>query len=91
VNGALLSVHQVAARCGFSEKAIYRAIERGELGAVKLCSRLRVRPDEVDAWIERSAIETNRVPAGSTQPRQLGHAAPNGLRGMLTAEARIAR
>ena len=53
---ALLSPQDVARRCGLSRKAVYRAIERGELRASRLCSRLRIRPDDVDAWLQASTI-----------------------------------
>jgi hypothetical protein len=33
--------------CGLSPRAVYRAIERGELVASRLCSRLRIRPEDV--------------------------------------------
>lgn len=47
----LLTVREVAAACQLSEKAIRRAIEDGELAAVKLRSRLRVAPDDLRDWI----------------------------------------
>jgi excisionase family DNA binding protein len=53
---ALLSPQDVARRCGLSRKAVYRAIERGELRASRLCSRLRIRPDDVDAWLQASTV-----------------------------------
>lgn len=46
----------LARRCGLSRKAVYRAIERGELRASRLCSRLRIRPDDVDAWLQASTV-----------------------------------
>lgn len=47
---------EVAAACGLSRKAIYRAIENGELRAAKVCRgrRLLITADELRAWIERS-------------------------------------
>jgi excisionase family DNA binding protein len=44
------------AACGLSRKAIYRAIENGELRAAKVCRgrRLLITTDELRAWIERS-------------------------------------
>ena len=53
---AMLSPQDVARRCGLSRKAVYRAIERGELRAARLCSRLRIRPDDVDAWLQASTV-----------------------------------
>jgi excisionase family DNA binding protein len=53
---------EVAAACGLSRKAIYRAIENGELRAAKVCRgrRLLITTDELRAWIERSV--TGPVP-----------------------------
>jgi excisionase family DNA binding protein len=65
--------------CGLSRKAVYRAIERGELRASRLCSRLRITPEDVDRWIEASQVEPvvrPELPA-SRAP------APNGLRALL--------
>jgi excisionase family DNA binding protein len=65
--------------CGLSRKAVYRAIERGELRASKLCSRLRITPEDIDRWIEASQIE----PAPLPDPRPARIPAPNGLRALL--------
>lgn len=51
VLGHLLSIKQVADACQLSEKAVRRAIDDGELPAVKLRSRLRVVPQDFEAWI----------------------------------------
>ena len=48
---------EVARRVGLSRAAIYRAIERGELPAYKLCGRLRVDPNAVEAWKAANAIQ----------------------------------
>lgn len=54
-NGAddwhLLSIKELANACRLSEKAIRRAIDDGELPAVKLRSRLRITPQDLEAWI----------------------------------------
>jgi excisionase family DNA binding protein len=47
----LLSIKEVANACRLSEKAIRRAIDEGELPAVKLRSRLRIAPHDFEAWI----------------------------------------
>jgi excisionase family DNA binding protein len=57
MEATLLSPEDVATQCGLSRKAVYRAIERGELRASKLCSRLRIRPDDLDTWIEGNRLE----------------------------------
>jgi excisionase family DNA binding protein len=48
----LLSPDEVASLCGYSRKAIYGAIERGELRATKRCSRWRIAADDLRAWLE---------------------------------------
>ena len=65
--------------CGLSRKAVYRAIDRGELQASKLCSRLRIMPEDVDRWIEASRVERAEVP--KPPPSRLP--APDGFRALL--------
>jgi excisionase family DNA binding protein len=48
----LLSPDEVASLCGYSRKAIYGAIERGELRATKRCSRWRISVDDLRSWLE---------------------------------------
>jgi excisionase family DNA binding protein len=50
-NWHLLSIREIAEACRLSEKAVRRAINEGELPAVKLRSRLRVTPQDFEAWI----------------------------------------
>jgi excisionase family DNA binding protein len=66
----LLTPAEVGDRVGLKRDAIYRAIERGDLQATKLCGRLRVRSEWVDEWINdgRAVPPTTREP--STQPRR---------------------
>jgi len=52
----LLRVSEAAELAGLSTRAIYRAIERGELRAARLCSRLRIPRTAFDEWIEQSAV-----------------------------------
>jgi excisionase family DNA binding protein len=56
----LLTPNEVAALCGYSRKAIYAAIERGELRATKRCSRWRISPSDLKAWLE-AGIPTRRT------------------------------
>jgi excisionase family DNA binding protein len=51
---------EAAALAGLSTRAIYRAIQRGELRAVRLCSPLRIPRDGFDDWVERSAVRAER-------------------------------
>jgi excisionase family DNA binding protein len=52
---ALLSVDQVAVVCGLSRRAIYRAIDRAELRASRLCGRLRIAPTDLDTVLAVAA------------------------------------
>ena len=80
MEAALLSPEDVATQCGLSRKAVYRAIERGELRASKLCSRLRIRPDDLDTWIEANRLEKNRAGRPPPNPRPGGERAPSSSR-----------
>jgi excisionase family DNA binding protein len=55
-DGAFLRPDEAAALAGLSKRAIYRAIERGELRAARLCSRLRIPQVAFDDWVERCAV-----------------------------------
>ena len=52
----LLTIPEVAQMCGLSEKSIRRAIERGELPAMKLCSRLRIAPEDMASWYRGNLV-----------------------------------
>jgi excisionase family DNA binding protein len=56
VTPTLLTVHQAAERVGLQHLAIRRAIQRGELPAVKLCSRIRIDPSDLHDWIVRQRV-----------------------------------
>lgn len=51
-----LTVHEVADMCRLSERAVYRAVESGELPGTKLRSRLRIRASDVEKWIEQGLV-----------------------------------
>src|SRR3954469_21070627 len=55
-DGAFLRPEEAAALAGLSKRAIYRAIERGELRAARPCSRLRIPQAAFDDWVERSGV-----------------------------------
>jgi excisionase family DNA binding protein len=81
--GRLLTPAEVAERCRLGLKAIYAAIDRGELPASKICSRLRIRVEDVDAWVLNARLERNPLPLPQQiEPRRFAHAAPNGLRSL---------
>jgi excisionase family DNA binding protein len=73
----LLSPDEVASLCGYSRKAIYGAIERGELRATKRCSRWRISVDDLRSRLEegvpasreaaprRTALPPAPLPRGS--------------------------
>ena len=67
IRSAMLSPEEVARHCGLSRKAVYRAIDRGELKAFRLCSRLRIDPAAVDAWLDASAVRHDPPGPGTTQ------------------------
>ncbi len=69
---------EAATLADLSTRAIYRAIQRGELRAVRLCSRLRIPRDGFDEWIARAAVrvepravEVRAVPAARGSFRRL--------------------
>jgi excisionase family DNA binding protein len=67
---------QIAQRTGLSRKAIYRAIERGELPAYRLCGRLRIHPDDEHTWIENhrvAAAQPLELPAARPRPAPSQH------------------
>jgi excisionase family DNA binding protein len=61
-NAPLLRVAEAAELAGLSTRAIYRAIERGELRAARLCSRLRIPRAAFEEWIEQSAVRPAERP-----------------------------
>ncbi len=61
---------EAAKLAGLSTRAIYRAIQRGELRAVRLCSRLRIPRDgfeqrlaDASSRVEPQVVEVRAVPA----------------------------
>jgi excisionase family DNA binding protein len=59
----LLSISEAASRVGLKHLAIRRAIHRGELPALKLCSRIRIEVADLEVWLERSRITVTRPDA----------------------------
>lgn len=53
----LLTLRQVAGRLQVSMSTIHRRIKAGELPTVRIGRSLRVRPEDLDAYIERH-VET---------------------------------
>jgi excisionase family DNA binding protein len=77
----LLSPEQVAEACGLSRRAVYRAIERGELPATRLCSRLRIMLDDFESWLAANRVQPVARTLPSREPSPLP--APNGLRSLI--------
>jgi excisionase family DNA binding protein len=79
-----LSVADAAQVSGFSRPCVYRAIERGDLVASVVCSRLRIHPDDFLAWMEGDrAVRRERPPRTVPRVGSRKVPAPNGLRGLL--------
>ena len=76
---------EAALLAGLSVRAIYRAIHRGELGAVRLCSRIRIPRAAFEEWIERSAVVPERA-AAAEAPTHLVAAPHGSFRRLLVAE-----
>jgi excisionase family DNA binding protein len=53
----LLTVADAARRLGLKHGAVRRAIARGDLPAMKVCSRIRVDPADLHRWVDGQRIE----------------------------------
>lgn len=82
----MLAPSEVAARCGLSRRAVYDAIRRGELPAVRLCSRLRVTPAAFAAWLQENTVTVDR-PAEAARDSALPRPAESSFRGLLRNQA----
>ena len=68
-----LSPREVAALTGLSVSLIYREIERGNLAAYRVGSRLRVEPGAVVVWKERCRVRPRmEAPMYEPAPRSRG-------------------
>jgi excisionase family DNA binding protein len=79
---------EAAELAGLSTRAIYRAIERGDLRASRLCSRLRISREDFDDWVARSAVRVEPPPAVA-RTRDVPPARGS-FRGLLVADDRRA-
>ena len=77
---------EAATLAGLSTRAIYRAIQRGELRAVRLCSRLRIPREDFDDWVARAAV---RVEPRVVEVRTMS-ATRGSFRRLLGGEGRAA-
>lgn len=75
---------EIAAAAGLSRKAIYRAIENGELRAAKVCngSRLLIPREAAREWIERNLVSPRTV-----TPTRHGPLGPERRPGRVLGEA----
>src|SRR3954465_13321944 len=55
--GEFLTPREIATITGLHVAVVRRGIGRGELRAHKLCSRLRVRREDFDAWIASNVVD----------------------------------
>lgn len=85
---SLLSPEDVAQACRLSRRAVYRAIDRGELPAVRLCSRLRIRPDDLVQWIDERLLDRPQAAPNVPQSLPPGPGGRGSFRAMLRAAER---
>jgi hypothetical protein len=78
-----LSVAEAARASGFSCRAVYRAIDRGDLAASVVCSRLRIHPDDFLVWMEGDRTAPREQPRIVARARSRKVPAADGLRGLL--------
>jgi excisionase family DNA binding protein len=87
----LLTPTEVGELVGLKRDAIYRAIDAGQLKAVRLRGRLRSREDWVDEWVQASVVRPNRSTSPDEQQRSRRRAARGSVRAQLREERELAR
>lgn len=60
ITQSFLSIKEVAEQLGVEYKTIYRLIRRGELAAAKIGGVYRLRPSDVDAYIDQQVAATRQ-------------------------------
>jgi len=85
-----LTVAEAARASGFSHRAVYRAIERGDLAASVVCSRFRIHPDDFLAWMEGDRPTMPRPARGVDRIGTRKAPATDGLRSLLTKRSSAA-
>jgi excisionase family DNA binding protein len=78
-----VSVAEAARASGFSKQAVYRAIDRGELDASLVCSRLRIHPDDFLAWMEGERAAPSNTARNRSRPGVCKVPVTNGLRSLI--------
>ena len=84
-----LTVAEAARASGFSRRAVYRAIDRRELAASLVCSRLRIHPDDFLAWMDGERPTPPRPTRGERIGTRKAPAA-EGLRSLLAKRSSAA-
>jgi excisionase family DNA binding protein len=69
VSDRLLTITEVCDRVQLRPDAVYRAIRRGDLQASKLGGRLRIRPQALEAWIDKQSATRPPAHPRPTHPR----------------------
>jgi excisionase family DNA binding protein len=82
-----LTVAETARASGFSRRAVYRAVERGELTASIVCSRFRIHPDDFLAWMEGDRSAPPSHPRGGDRIGTRKAPAPDGLRNLVSKQS----
>jgi excisionase family DNA binding protein len=84
-----MSAKDAGRLAGLSTASIYTAINRGELEAFRLGSRIRIRREAFDEWVERSRVRP-LDPVIVPPPRPLPvQDQPGSFRYMLRASRRL--
>lgn len=65
IHARFLSIADAADRLGLKDAAIRRAINRGELPASKICSRIRIDEIDFEKWIEANRVSPVSTPVAS--------------------------
>lgn len=81
----LLTIPEVHEMCALSEKTIRRAIQRGELPAMKLCNRMRIAPEDLVAWQQQHQVYPRDVVGDDLyrRPRTRRPVTEGGMRELL--------
>jgi excisionase family DNA binding protein len=71
---------ELAAMVGLSTKAIYRAVERGELEAARVANgtRLLIRAESAESWLVRNSVVPRRAQSRSAARMRRGTSQPLG-------------
>lgn len=72
IDDRFLTVGEVAETCRLSEKAIRRAIDRGQLKAFKLCHRIRISHEDMREWIASQRQPVVTIAPPDTRPTGVG-------------------